>query len=66
MSHVRGQNPERDGEVCLADARRTEEDDVAAFVQKAPCRQLIEDTLIERRLLVELEVGKMFLIGLAN
>lgn len=63
MSHVRGQYAERDGEVRLADAWRTKEDDIAALVQETPGRQLIEDALVERWLLMELEVGEMLLIG---
>jgi len=44
-------------------ARWTEQHNIAAFMEEASRGQLIDDTLIERRLLVELEIGQMFLIG---
>ncbi len=63
VSHVRSEHAESDSQMRLAHAGRTEQHHVTTLVEEAASSQLIDDAPVERRLLVELEVGKMFLIG---
>lgn len=63
MAHLGRQDAEGDGQVCLADSGRPQQDHVAAFAQISARGQLVDDPAVERGLFLEAEVIQQLLIG---
>ena len=56
MAGFGGPDAKGDCQMRLADARRPEENDIAAIVKEAQRRQLVDEALVDRGLLLEIEV----------
>ena len=60
ISGVGGLDSESDRDVCLADARRTEQDDVLRFGNEHSSRQVRQHITSQARQVVEIEVFERF------
>ena len=56
MPGLHGLDPQRDGAVCLSDARRAEQDDVLGALDKAEPGELVDLLAVDRGLKLEVEV----------
>jgi len=63
MSHLGGEDTQRDRQMRFTYTGRTEKHDIAAFVQETSGSEFVNQSLVDGRMLVKVERVETFLIG---